>query len=135
AHPLVEVFLRWATPGGAIEAEAKTTGLHFEAPLDGMTLVDARARAPGIDVLWYETAPGRKTRSPLGSGRLMAASLRADGSLDFASRVAVADADLEYGQLKDHRAPRLVGNDEASVALWLDAKGQCEVVRARPTLA
>jgi hypothetical protein len=134
SHPLVELFVRWVAPGGAIDAEPTTTGLHFEAPLDGMTLADARARPPGIDVLWFETAPGRKTRSLLGSGRLMAASLRADGTLDFASRVAVVDADLEYGWLKDHRSPRLAGDDTASVYLGLDAKGECEALRVRPTL-
>jgi hypothetical protein len=135
SHPLVELFVRWAEPGGAVDAEARPTGLHFEAPLDGMTLADARARPPGVDLLWYETAPGRATRAPLGSGRLMAGSLRADGTLDFTSRVAVVDADLEYGQLKDHHAPRLVGGDLASVFLDVDARGQCEAIRVRPTLA
>jgi hypothetical protein len=135
SHPLVEVLLRWAEREGAFDAEARPTGLHFEAPIDGMTLVDARARPPGIDVLWFETAPKRKSRTPLGSGRLMAASLRADGSLDFGSRVAVLDADLEYGWLKDHRAPRLFGGDPASVFLGLDGKGQCEAIRVRPSLS
>jgi hypothetical protein len=135
SHPLVELFVRWVEPGGAPAAEPTPTGLHFEAPLDGMTLADARARPPGIDVLWFETAPGRKTRAGLGSGRLMAASLRADGSLDFASRLAVFDADLEYGQLKDHRAPRLAGGDAASIYLDLDGRAQCEALRLRPTRA
>ncbi len=135
SHPLVELLVRWVEPGGAVAPEATPTGLHFEAPLDGMTLADARARPPGIDVLWFETAPGRKTRGGLGSGRLMAASLRADGSLDFGSRVAVFDADFEYGQLKDHRAPRLAGGDAASIFLDLDGKAQCEALRVRPTRA
>ncbi len=135
SHPLVELLVRWVEPGGAVAAEPAPTGLHFEAPLDGMTLADARGRPPGIDLLWFETAPGRKAHGGLGSGRLMAASLRADGSLDFASRVAVFDADLEYGQLKDHRAPRLAGGDAASIYLDLDGKAQCEALRVRPTLA
>ncbi len=127
--------MRWVEPGGAIAAEPTPTGLHFEAPLEAMTLADARARGSGIDVLWFETAPKRPARSPLGSGRLMTGSLRADGTLDFASRVAVVDADLEYGQLKDHRAPRLAGSDAASIYLGLDARGQCEALRLRPTPA
>ena len=135
SHPLVELLVRWADPGGAIDAAATPTGLHFEAPLDGMTLADARARPPGIDLLWYETAPHRPARTPLGSGRLMAASLRADGTLDLATRVAVVDADLEYGQLKDHHAPRLAGSDLASVFLDLDPRGLCEAIRVRPTLS
>ncbi|APR85513.1 Cell division protein FtsK [Minicystis rosea] len=135
SHPLVELSVRWVDERGAVDPEAKPTGLHFEAPLDGMTLADARARPPGIDILWYETAPKRRTRSALGSGRLMAASLRADGTLDFASRVAVLDADVEYGRLKDHHAPRLVGNDQATAYLGLGAKGECEVIRVRPALS
>ena len=133
SHPLVELAVRWVDPSGAPAAEATPTGLHFEAPLDGMTLADARGRPPGIDLLWFETAPGRKAHGGLGSGRLMAASLRADGSLDFASRVAVFDADLEYGQLKDHRAPRLAGADAASIFLDLDGKAQCEALAVHPT--
>jgi hypothetical protein len=144
SHPLVEVSLRWVEASGLPASDASPTGLHFEAPLDGMTLADARARPPGIDLIWYETAPNRKTRSGLGSGRLMAGSLRADGTLDFASRVPVWDAEVEFGQLKDHRAPRLVGGSvgstlatrvPASRVIALDAKGHCEAVSVLPKLA
>jgi hypothetical protein len=134
SRPLVELFVRWIDERGSVDAEPRSTGLHFEAPLDGMTLADARSRAPGIDVLWYETAPKRRSRSALGSGRLMAGSLRADGSLDFASRVAVIDADVEYGRLKDHRAPRLVGSPAATAYLGIGAKGDCEAIRVFPKL-
>jgi hypothetical protein len=130
----VEVRLRWATPS-AIDADAAPTGLHFEQPLSGMGLVDARARAPGIDLFWYETAAGRKTRAPLGSARLMAASLRADGRLDFASRVAVLEGDLEFGAVRDHHGVRFTGLPDASVYVGLDAKGQCEAMRVLPQLA
>src|SRR5581483_5160417 len=109
--PIVDVRIRWVAPSGKADPEAAPTGLRFGAPLDGMTLVDARARAPGIDLLWFESAPKRRSRSPLGSARLMAGSLRADGTLDPGSRVAVIDGDLEYGFIKDHRAPRLAGGD------------------------
>lgn len=135
SRPLVELFVRWIGADGAIDAEAKSTGLHFEAPLEGMTLVDARARGGGVDLLWYESAPGRRARTPLGSGRLMAGSLRADGALDFASRAAVVDADLEYGRLKDHHAPRLVGDDAGSAYLGVGEKGACEAARVRPSIA
>jgi hypothetical protein len=128
----VELRIRWATRAGEFEPEAKPTGLRFEAPLDGMELVDARGRPPGIDLAWFETAPKRKTRSPLGSARLMAASLRADGSLDPTSRVSVIDGDLEYGLIHDHRAPRLVGSSVGSAYIGLDARGQCEAARVRP---
>lgn len=128
-----EVRLRWAT-SAAIDPEAALTGLHFEQPLAGMGLVDARARAPGIDLFWYETA-ARKTRSALGSARLMAASLRADGSLDFKSRVAVLEGDLEFGAVRDHHGVRFAGLADASVYVGLDAKGQCEATRVLPTLA
>jgi hypothetical protein len=131
----VEIRVRFAGRAGEIEAEAKPTGLRFEAPLDGMTLVDARPRPPLIDLLWYESVKARKTRAPLGSARLVAGSLRVDGSFDRASRVAVVDADLAYGALHDHHAPRLVGTSAGSAYLGLDARGQCEVTRALPTLA
>ena len=130
----IEVRLRWAT-ASAIDEEARLTGLHFEQPLAGMGLVDARARASGIDLFWYETAAGRKTRAPLGSARLMAASLRADGSLDFASRIAVVEGDLEFGAVRDHHGVRLAGLADASVYVGLDAKGQCEAMRVLPSLA
>jgi hypothetical protein len=98
-----------------------------------MGLVDARARAPGIDLFWYETA-ARKTRSPLGSARLMAASLRADGGLDFKSRVAVLEGDLEYGAVRDHHGVRFAGLADASIYVGLDARGQCEAQRVLPAL-
>jgi len=129
----LEVRLRWAT-ASAIDPNAQLTGLHFAPPLDGMGLVDARARAPGIDLFWYETA-ARKTRGPLGSARLMAASLRADGSLDFKSRVAVLEGDLEYGAIRDHHGGRFAGLADASVYVGLDARGQCEATRVLPALA
>jgi hypothetical protein len=128
-----EVRLRWAT-AAAIDAEATPTGLHFEQPLAGMSLVDARARASAIDLFWYETA-ARKTRGPLGSARLMAASLRADGALDLKSRVAVIEGDLEFGSIRDHHGVRFAGLDDASIYVGLDAKGQCEAMRVLPTLA
>lgn len=134
SRPIVDVSVRWATRAGVFDAEAKPTGLRFEAPLDGMTLADARARGAGIDLLWFESAPKRKSRSALGSGRLMAAALRADGSLDRGSVVAVFDADLEYGALKDHRAPRLAGDDRTSAVIDLDAKGHCEAMRVLPAI-
>ena len=74
----------------------------------------ARVGRPASTCSGSRPRPRARPAPRLGSGRLMAASLRADGSLDFASRVAVVDADLEYGQLKDHHAPRLVGSDAAS---------------------
>ena len=128
-----EVRLRWAT-ASAIDPEAVPTGLHFEQPLGGMGLVDARARAGGIDLFWYETA-ARKARGPLGSARLMAASLREDGTLDLKSRVAVIEGDLEFGAIRDHHGVRFAGLDDASVYVGLDAKGQCEATRVLPTLA
>ena len=130
----IEVRLRWAT-AAAIDPDAQPTGLHFEPPLDGMGLVDARARPPGIDLFWYETAAGRKTRAPLGSARLMAASLRADGGLDFQSRVAVLEGDLEYGAVRSHHGVRFAGPADASVYVGLDANGQCEATRVLPSFA
>ncbi|MEP7121767.1 MAG: hypothetical protein ABJE95_12685 [Byssovorax sp.] len=129
----VEVHLRWAT-ASAIDPEAAPTGLHFDQPLGGMGLVDARARGPGIDLVWYETST-KKTRSALGSARLMAGSLRADGTLDFKSRVAVIEGDLEYGAIRDHHGVRLAGLANASIYVGLDAKGQCEATRILPALA
>lgn len=131
----VELRIRFASRAGEIEPEAKPTGLRFEAPLDGMTLADARGRPPLADLLWYEAAKTRKTRAPLGSARLVAGSLRADGSFDLGSRVAVVDADLDYGALHDHRAPRLVSTSTGSAYVGLDGKGQCEAIRVLPRLA
>ncbi len=130
-----EIRVRSATREGAIEAEARPTGLRFEQPLAGMGLVDARSRPPGIDLLWFETAPKRRTRSPLGSARLMAGSLRADGSADLKSRVAVIDGDLEYGALSGHRAPRLAGTAAGTAYVGLDSKSQCEAIRILPALS
>ena len=130
----LEVRLRWAT-SSAIDEDARLTGLHFEQPLSGMGLVDARARASGIDLFWYEAAAARKTRAPLGRARLMAASLRADGSLDFASRVAVLEGDLDFGSVHDHHSVRFAGLADASVYVALDARGQCEAMRVLPSLA
>jgi len=63
----------------------------------------------------------------------MAGSLRADGTLDFGSRVSVVDADLEYGKLKDHTAPRLVGDDVASLYV-ISPEDVGLTARAQPTL-
>ena len=121
SHPLVELFVRWVEPGGAIDAEATTDRPALRgAPRRHDAGRRARPAAGHRPALVRDGARAEDARSPLGSGRLMAASLRADGTLDFASRVAVVDADLEYGQLKDHRAPaprgqrRGVGRTSAS---------------------
>ncbi|MFO0759905.1 MAG: hypothetical protein U0359_25695 [Byssovorax sp.] len=129
----VDLRVRWVSPQAIFDSEPMLTGLRFVPPLDGVALLGARARGPsGIDIAWYETAPRRRSRTSLGSGRLMAATLSPDGRLDPKSTFAVIDADLEYGGLKDHHGPRLAGDEASTVYLDVDAKGQLEAARLFP---
>jgi hypothetical protein len=130
----VSVWVRWASPGGDFDAERVATGLSFTQPLEGMRLVDARPRGGGADLLWFEWEPQKKPRSPLGSARLVVGSLKADGSFDKASKTQVSSGDLEYGYIREHRAPRLVTTDQGSGVLWLDKKLACMASRALPKL-
>jgi hypothetical protein len=133
AKPSIDVLVRFASSDGKVEETAVATGIHFVAPIDGMALVDAKPRAGLADLLWYEQAPGRKTRAPLGSGRLVAGTLRADGRLDSTSVTPLVDADLDYGMLQDHRAPRLFGDATSMWLVDLDKNAQCEAIRVRPS--
>jgi hypothetical protein len=133
----VEVRLRWITRDGTFDAEARPTGLAFERPLDGMTLIDAAGRAGGIDLLWYEAVRGKRVRaSSLGAADLVWGSLRANGTFDPASRVAVAGGPLEFGWIHGHEAPRLLSTEAGSAVLWqTERERACEAVRVAPSRA
>ena len=136
AHrPPVDVRLRWASLAGAFDDASTPTGLRFERPLEGMDLVGAVPRQKGLDVVFYEAAPGRRTRGHAGGARFGVATLRADGTLDKASRKSVFSGDLEYGAIAGHHAPRLFAGESASVLVTRGGRnGQCEAVRILPTL-
>lgn len=132
----VEVRLRWATREGVFEDDAAPTGLEFRRPLDGMTLIDAAGRAGGIDLLWYEAVPKPARPTALGSADLMWGSLKPDGKLDPASRVAVAGGPLEYGWIRGQDAPRLLSTEAGSAVLTLSERERaCQVVRVAPERA
>ncbi len=131
----IDVQIRWASLAGDIDPTPTATGLRFERPLDGMAVIDAAARPGAIDLLFYETAPTRRTKSRLGSARIGVATLRADGTFDPASRRALHASDLEYGGLAGTRAPRLVAGDAASVLVTSAGRAApCEAIRVEPTL-
>ncbi|HEY4117590.1 MAG TPA: hypothetical protein VGM56_07035, partial [Byssovorax sp.] len=131
----VSLRVRFASRDGVFDDEARASGLTFTQPEEGLRLVDAKARAGGVDVAWFEPAPERKTRSPLGSARLTAGHLGADGVFDRASRLPVTDGDLEYGFVQERKAPRLATTAGASVLVALDKKLECNAWRAQPKVA
>lgn len=132
----VELRLRRVGRDGAFADDATPTGLAFQRPLDGMTLVDAAARAGGVDVLWYEAQPRPARASALGAADLVWAHLGPSGEFEPSSRVAVAGGDLEFGWIRGHDAPRLLVGEAGSAVLTLGDKDRaCDVVRVAPSRA
>jgi hypothetical protein len=136
AKPKVEVSLRFVTREGVFDAEAKPIGLRFERPLEGMTVLAANGRGGGVDLAWYEFAGHHKKGSgPLGSARLVAGTIGADGKLDSASRVVVYEGPLDWAGIGDHRSPHLYTTEQGSVYVGLDKDKGCEATRVLPSFA
>ncbi len=131
----VTVKVRFASRGGEFDAESSPIGLVFKQPQEGLRLLDAQPRAGGVDLLWFEWAPEKKSRSALGGARLVTGFVKPEGTLDKASRIAVTDGDLEYGFVRDRKGARLATSDAGSVLVALDRKPECVVWRAQPKWA
>lgn len=135
----VDVRVRWVSGAGVFDADSTSTGLRFERPLEGMTVIDAVGRGVVVDLLWHEWIGDKKVGQskkvgPLGSSRIAAGTVRADGTFDPTSRTTVAEGDLEYGLLAGHRAPRLMGSGAASAYVGLAVpSGTCEFARVAPS--
>ncbi|MGK3997941.1 hypothetical protein [Sorangium sp. So ce1024] len=136
--PEVEVRLRWISPGEGIAATSSPTGLRFRPPLDGMGLIDAAGRPGAIDLLYYAASPKQPKKTDaswLGSAQIAFASLGEDGKLDPGRRAVVVEADLEYGALRGHMAPRLATTSAGSVVIDVTGRnGACQATRAAPSL-
>ncbi|WP_437780339.1 hypothetical protein [Sorangium sp. So ce1097] len=136
--PEVEVRLRWISPGEGIAATSSPTGLRFRPPLDGMGLIDAAGRPGAIDLLYYAASskqPKKASASWLGSAQIAFASLGEDGKLDPGRRAVVVEADLEYGALRGHMAPRLATTSAGSVVIDVTGRnGACQATRAAPPI-
>ncbi len=133
-RPQVEVKIRWVSADGVFDEVAAPTGLRFRPPLEGMSLIDAVGRPGAIDVLHYDEAPKRKSASPLGAARVLGSFLDGDGVFDPTRRALVVEGDLEYGHLRGHEQPRLLGTAEGSVYLGAASRGgPCEAARFSPT--
>jgi hypothetical protein len=110
----VEVLASWATSDGF--GEVKKTGLKFVPPLDGMTIVDAKATARGILVAWFEkgkpspNAPKIASKLPpaLGWAAIQSGVLAEDGSFDPLSKKLVVEGEYDWGYVRGFSGPRFV---------------------------
>jgi chorismate mutase len=137
----VEVRLRWASSAGEFEEQARPTGLKFEPPQDGMSLVDAAGTARGVTLVWYETGkPPKGAKLPpgppsLGWAMINAGVIGPDGAFDPKSRAKVAEGELEWGGVRGHFAPRLFASEAAGVLLAQTVRrGPCEAFRVWPAI-
>ena len=129
----VDVRVRWATRDGRIDDAAASTGLRFERPQEGMTIIDAVGRAGGVDLLWYEWGSRKKKDAPLGTARIATGSLRADGSFDPSTRRTIVEDDLAWGSIDGHKWPRLVGTGSATAFVDIAGKGGgCQAAKIAP---
>jgi len=110
----IEVLASWATSDGF--GEFKRTGLKFSPPMDGMTIVDARATKQGILVGWFEKAkpPPDAPKTPakgtpaLGFGAILAGIIDPNGVFDEKSKKVVIQAEYDWGFLRGFSGPRFV---------------------------
>jgi len=134
----VNVKLRFLSRAGVFEGEAVGTGLSFERPLEGLSLIDARGRPGGVDLAWFEASPKRLTPAPMGSARIAGGTIRVEPAVAFdpASRVPVLEGDLDYSGIAGHHAGRLIGSSAVTLFVGLTGKpGGCEAVRIAPSLS
>ncbi len=134
----VGVRVAWVSRDGALEpGGGAASGLVFERPLAGMTLIDAAPRGAGADLLFYEAVskPKKPWKTAYGSARLGVASLGADGMLVAGSRAELAEGDLEYGYITGQHGPRLVSSDQGTVLVSFASRGgACRAQRVLPSL-
>lgn len=110
----VEVLASWATSDGF--GEIKKTGLKFIPPLDGMTIVDAKATSQGVLLAWFEkgkpsaNAPKITTKLPpaLGWAVIQSGVLADDGSFDPFSKKMVVEGEYDWGYVRGFSGPRLI---------------------------
>jgi hypothetical protein len=134
----VSVKIRFMTRSGGLDGEPIATGLSFERPLEGLSLIDARGRAGAVDLAWFEASPKRLTVAPMGSARIAAGTIRSEPTVAFdpASRVPVLEGDLDYSGIAGHHAGRLIGTSAGTLFVGLTGRpGGCEAVRVTPSLA
>jgi hypothetical protein len=123
-----EALVRWASPEAGFEAEAQPTGLRFRRPQANMTLIDAKERAGGIDLLHFD-ARDRAT------ARIAEARLSAEGRLVDGSRATLGEGTTRDGYVTGHLGPRLFATDAGTVYLALEqSRGPCHAVRVAPTV-
>lgn len=110
----VEVLASFATSDAF--GEFKRTGLKFSPPLDGMTIVDARATKQGVLVGWFEKAkpppdapkPSTKLPPALGFAAIQSGVINADGLYDEKSKKLVVEGEYDWGFLRGFSGPRFV---------------------------
>lgn len=133
----VEVLAQWATSDGF--GEAKKTGLKFVPPLDGMTIVDAKATPQGVVLAWFEkakptaSAPKVTTKGPpaLGWAAISSGIIANDGTFDEKSKKLVVEGELDWGFLRGFSGPRFV-DMMAGMALLTQKTsrgGPCELTK------
>lgn len=138
SYDKVNVSVRFVSRAGAFEGEAVATGLSFDRPLAGLTLIDARGRQGNIDLAWFEAQPKRLTTAPMGSARVAAGTIRTEPAVAFdpSSRVPVLEGDLDYSGIAGHHGGRLLGTSAMTLFVGLTGRpGGCEVVRTAPSLS
>ena len=131
----VEVLARWATSDGF--GEAKKTGLKFVPPLDGMTIVDAKATAGGVLLAWFEkakpsaSAPKVGAKGALGWAAIFSGIVGEDGAFDEKSKKLVVEGALDWGFLRGFSGPRFVDMMSGPALLTQKASrgGACEVTK------
>ncbi|MBI4954346.1 MAG: hypothetical protein HY908_20145, partial [Myxococcales bacterium] len=88
-------------------AEPEPTGLAFERPLAGMSLLDAGPIDGGVAVAWFEHVRGA---GPDKQARLRAGKLDARGKLEPGATPTVFEGPRAWGYVEGHRDPRLVAS-------------------------
>jgi len=138
----VEVLAQWATSDGF--GETKKTGLKFVPPLDGMTIVDAKATTRGVWMAWFErgkpspNAPKVATKGPpaLGWATIQSGLLDDDGSFNATSKKLVVEGEYDWGYVRGFSGPRLV-DTRGGVALLTQSTprgGPCGITKVGETL-
>lgn len=133
----VEVLASWATSDGF--GETKRTGLKFVPPLDGMTIVDAKATPRGVLVAWFEkskpsaNAPKvtNKNAPALGWAAIQSGLLGVDGTFDATSKKLVVEGEYDWGYLRGFSGPRFIDTPGGPALLTQKTPrgGTCEMTK------
>jgi hypothetical protein len=117
-------------PDGSSVAGPEPTGLRFDEPMAGMSLVGAAARPERTVVVFVERAKprGKEKRAAIG-----VAALDLEGTFVEDSRKSFGESKLEIGFLSDHVDPRVVDAADGAVLLALRGpRGKCDVTVVAP---